>query len=55
VQKLHQIANLEVLTDKQSTLPMEILAQFGEYYRAFAKISTFWKAKGRITEREINQ
>jgi hypothetical protein len=48
------VANLEGLTDKQATLPMENSAQFGEYYRAFAKISAFLKSKGRITEREIS-
>lgn len=48
------IANLEVLTDKQATLPMENVHQFGEYYRAFAKVSAFLKSKERITEREIS-
>jgi len=48
------VANLELLTDKQATLPMENVIQFGEYYRAFAKVSTFLKSKGRITEREIS-
>ena len=35
------VANLELLTDKQVTLPMENVIQFGEYYRAFAKVLTF--------------
>src|SRR5271156_5301257 len=48
------VANLEVLTDKQATLPMENSAQFGEYYRTFTKITTFLKDKERITEREIS-
>jgi hypothetical protein len=50
----YSIGNLEALTDRQATIPIETSAQFGEYYRAFSKIASFLTAKKRITEREVS-
>jgi len=50
----YSVANLEALTEKQATLPMESSEQFGQYYHAFSKISSFLKKKDRLTDREIS-
>ena len=50
----YSVANLETLTEKQATIPMESSEEFGRYYRAFSKISTFLKKKNKLTDREIS-
>ena len=50
----YSVANLEALTEKQATIPMESSEEFGRYYRAFSKIATFLKKKNKLTEREIS-
>ena len=50
----YSVANLEALTEKQATLPMESSEQFGKYYRAFSKISGFLKKRDRLTDQEIS-
>ena len=50
----YSVANLETLTEKQATIPMESSEEFGRYYRTFSKISTFLKKKDKLTDREIS-
>lgn len=52
--RMHSVATLEILTEKQAAKEMTTSQQFGEYYRAFAKIATFLKDKNRLTDREIS-
>ena len=50
----YSVANLEALTEKQATIPMETSEEFGRYYRAFSKVATFLKKKDKLTDREIS-
>ena len=48
------VANLEALTEKQATIPMETSEEFGRYYQAFSKVATFLKKKDKLTNHEIS-
>ncbi|KAF8800844.1 hypothetical protein BYT27DRAFT_7227300 [Phlegmacium glaucopus] len=50
----YSVIDLELLAEKQATVPMKSQAQFGEYFRAFMKIAVFLKSKSRLTDREIS-
>jgi len=50
----YSVANLEALTEKQATIPMETSEEFGRYYRAFSKVATFLKKKDKLTDHEIS-
>jgi len=50
----YSVANLEALTKKQATIPMETSEEFGQYYQAFLKVATFLKKKDKLTNREIS-
>ena len=48
------VANLEALTEKQATIPMETSEEFSRYSWAFLKVATFLKKKDNLTDREIS-
>ncbi|PPQ71592.1 hypothetical protein CVT25_007902 [Psilocybe cyanescens] len=50
----YSVNDLQNLIEEQASVPMKTQNQFGEYYRAFLKISMFLKAKDRLTDREIS-
>ena len=50
----YSVANLEALTEKQASVPMETSEEFGRYYRAFSKVATYLKKKDKLTDREIS-
>ena len=50
----YSVANLEALTEKQASVPMETSEEFGRYYRAFSKVATFLKKRDKLTDREIS-
>jgi len=50
----YSVANLEALTEKQATIPMETSEEFGRYYRAFSKVATFLKKKDKLTDHKIS-
>jgi hypothetical protein len=50
----YSVANLEALTEKQASTPMETSEEFGRYYRAFSKVATFLKKKNKLTDHEIS-
>ena len=50
----YSIVNLEALTKKQASIPMETSEEFGRYYWAFSKVATYLKKKDKLTNREIS-
>ncbi|PPQ79752.1 hypothetical protein CVT25_003314 [Psilocybe cyanescens] len=50
----YSVNDLQNLIEEQVSVPMKTQNQFGEYYRAFLKISMFLKAKDCLTDREIS-